>query len=64
MLDPRAWKALPAGWANSTRLAIKQRPAPLPAAPNGGNLGLPAHVLIAGDGRIAAVKYGERAYDQ
>jgi hypothetical protein len=33
-------------------------------APTNGNLGLPADLLIAGDGRVVAVKYGTHAYDQ
>src|SRR5437868_10506819 len=35
-----------------------------PIKPTGGVLGLPADFLIAHDGRVAAVKYGEHAYDQ
>src|SRR6266480_3372432 len=35
-----------------------------PIKPTGGVLGLPADFLIAPDGRVAAVKYGEHAYDQ
>jgi hypothetical protein len=43
---------------------ITKRRALLPANPTNGNLGLPADVLIAADGRIVAAKYGEHAYDQ
>src|SRR5438128_5940140 len=35
-----------------------------PIKPTGGPFGLPADFLIAPDGRVAAVKYGEHAYDQ
>jgi peroxiredoxin len=35
-----------------------------PVKPTGGVLGLPADFLIAPDGRLAALKYGEHAYDQ
>jgi hypothetical protein len=35
-----------------------------PINPTGGVLGLPGNFLIARDGRVAAVKYGEDAYDQ
>jgi peroxiredoxin len=35
-----------------------------PIKPTGGLLGLPAEFLIAPDGRLAAVKYGQHAYDQ
>jgi hypothetical protein len=35
-----------------------------PVTPTGGLLGLPADFLIAPDGRIAALKYGQHAYDQ
>jgi hypothetical protein len=34
------------------------------ATPHGGRLGLPADILIARDGRVAAAEYGEHAYDQ
>src|SRR5437870_11552082 len=35
-----------------------------PIKPTGGPFGLPADFLIAPDGRLAAVKYGQNAYDQ
>ena len=35
-----------------------------PAAPTGGVDGLPADLLIASDGRVLAVKYGDTPYDQ
>jgi hypothetical protein len=64
VLNPRAWKALPRGWWNMIRRAIRYRRAPLPIKPTGGSLGLPADFLIAPDGRLVAVKYGSHAYDQ
>jgi hypothetical protein len=35
-----------------------------PVKPTGGRFGFPADFLIACDGRIAALKYGQQAYDQ
>jgi peroxiredoxin len=64
VLDPRSWRALPSGWWHAIANAVAHRRAPLPLAPTNGNLGLPADLLIAADGRIAAVKYGGHAYDQ
>jgi len=64
ILNPRAWRALPGGWRYAIANAVAHHRAPLPAAPTNGNLGLPADLLIAGDGRVAAVKYGAHAYDQ
>jgi peroxiredoxin len=64
LLNPRAWRALPSGWRHATANAVAHRRAPLPLAPTNGNLGLPADLLIAADGRVAAVKYGVHAYDQ
>ena len=64
VLNPHAWRAIPAGWRQSIRTAVTKRRAPLPLAPTNGNLGLPADLLISGDGRVAAVKYGAHAYDQ
>ena len=64
VLNPRAWRALPGGWRHAIAGAGAHRRAPLPLAPTNGNLGLPADLLIAGDGRVVAVKYGTHAYDQ
>ena len=64
LLNPRAWRALPGGWRHAIADAVAHRRAPLPLAPTNGNLGLPADLLIAGDGRVVAVKYGTYAYDQ
>jgi peroxiredoxin len=64
ILNPRAWRSFPVGLAATIRNAIAKRRGLLPVNPNGGNLGLPADVLIAPDGRVVAVKYGTHAYDQ
>jgi hypothetical protein len=64
VLNPGAWRALPSGWRHAIANAVAHRRAPLPLAPTNGNLGLPADLLIAADGRVAAVKYGVHAYDQ
>ena len=64
VLNPRAWRAIPGGWRHAIANAVAHRRGPLPLAPTNGNLGLPADLLIAGDGRVAAVKYGAHAYDQ
>jgi peroxiredoxin len=64
VLNPHAWRALPGGWRYAVANAVAHRRAPLPLAPTNGNLGLPADLLIAGDGRVVAVKYGAHAYDQ
>ncbi len=44
-------------------LMTRERRMP-PAAPTGGVDGLPADLLIASDGRVLAVKYGDTPYDQ
>ena len=63
-LDPRAWPAVVRGVATSMWGAVRRRNRLAPVAPNGGQLGLPADFLVAPDGRLVAVKYGEHAYDQ
>lgn len=64
VLDPRAWRALPGAWRHAIRDASDERRTPLPPSPTNGNLGLPADILIAADGRVAALRYGDHAYDQ
>jgi peroxiredoxin len=64
LLSPRALRAAIAGQAAALRNDSTQRGALAPARPTGGHLGLPADFLIAGDGRIVALKYGRHAYDQ
>lgn len=63
LLDPRAWPAIAKGiLASSWGIVRHRRPAPS-LRPHGGRFGLPADFLIASDGRILAVKYGEHADD-
>jgi peroxiredoxin len=64
VLNPRSWRALPGGWRHAIADAVKHHRGPMPLAPTNGNLGLPADLLIANDGRVVAVKYGVHAYDQ
>jgi peroxiredoxin len=64
LLHPGAWgpelRALGKAVAG---IARRRQPAP-PLVMQGGPLGLPADVLVAGDGRVLASKYGVHAYDQ
>lgn len=63
LLDPRAWPAIVGGIAaDLVRVLRRRQPAPPPA--HGGRLGLPGDFLIAPDGRLLAVKYGDHADDQ
>jgi hypothetical protein len=64
LLDPRAWGAVVRGVVRDLGPVLRgRRPLPSPVQRNG-RLGLPADVLVAADGRVLAVKYGEHAYDQ
>lgn len=64
LLNPRAWWPIARAVVSGMGQVLRGREH-LPASrPNGGRLGLPADFLIAGDGRILAVKYGEHVYDQ
>ncbi|WP_437937557.1 peroxiredoxin-like family protein [Sorangium sp. So ce341] len=64
LLDPRAyWPILRAIAASLPAVLARRRPAPS-RDPRGGRLGLPADLLIAGDGRVLAAKYGEHVDDQ
>jgi len=63
LLSTRALRAAIAG--QTAALARRSTMRALgPIKPTGGPFGLPADFLIAPDGRVAAVKYGEHAYDQ
>src|SRR5213592_5323493 len=63
LLSTRALRAAIAG--QTAALARRSTMRALgPIKPTGGPFGLPADFLIAPDGRLAAVKYGEHAYDQ
>jgi len=64
LLSPRALGAAIAGEAAAFRSHSTKRGALGPVKPAGGRLGLPADFLIAPDGRITALKYGQHAYDQ
>ena len=61
-LDPRLWPRLPAVAAQGVRNLVRNRAAPM--RPTGGELGRPVDVLLDGDGRVAAVRYGAHAGDQ
>ncbi|BEP15257.1 peroxiredoxin-like family protein [Acidothermaceae bacterium B102] len=64
VFNPRGAAAVPAVMANLARsLPGGQRRLP-PVRHTGGNLGLPADLLIDSAGRVVAVKYGQHAYDQ
>lgn len=64
LLSTRVWVPLVLGVLRSTvAVVLRREKAPSRRQPNG-RLGLPADVLIAGDGRVVAVKYGDHAYDQ
>ena len=64
LLSMRALRAAIAGLAAALRHKSTMRGALPPVTPTGGLLGLPADFLIAPDGRVAALKYGQHAYDQ
>lgn len=62
--DPRAWRTIiKAVLAALPAVLIGRKPLP-PLVPEGGRFGLPADFLVAADGRILALKYGEHADDQ
>ncbi|MEU3476734.1 MULTISPECIES: peroxiredoxin-like family protein [Streptomyces] len=64
LLDPRGWPAIARAVVRGAWELFSGR-GRLPAASQPtGRLGLPADFLIAPDGRLAAVKYGEHVYDQ
>jgi peroxiredoxin len=64
LLSIRALRAAIAGLTAALGSRGTKRGALGPVKPTGGRLGLPADFLIAADGRIAALKYGQHAYDQ
>lgn len=64
LLRARAVRAMIAGQtAALVKRSAMRRPL-APFTPTGGLLGLPADCLIAPDGRLPALTYGEHAYDQ
>ena len=64
LLSARALRAAIAGQTAALGNRSTKRGALGPIKPTGGRLGLPADFLIAPDGRVAALKYGQHAYDQ
>jgi len=64
LLSTRALRAAIAGQTAALGNRSTKRGALGPIKPTGGRLGLPAEFLIAPDGRVAALKYGQHAYDQ
>ncbi|MFF0447581.1 peroxiredoxin-like family protein [Streptomyces sp. NPDC004609] len=64
LLSPRAWWPIVRSVLRSTGAILRGRERPPAGRPHGGRLGLPADFLIAADGRVVAVKYGEHIYDQ
>jgi peroxiredoxin len=64
LLSTRALRAAIAGETAALGNRSTKRGALGPIKPTGGRLGLPADFLIAPDGRVAALKYGQHAYDQ
>src|SRR5947208_3851016 len=64
LLSGRALRAAMAGEVAAVGSSTTKRGVLGPVKPTGGRFGLPADFLIAPDGRVAAVKYGQHAYDQ
>ncbi|HEX4253386.1 MAG TPA: peroxiredoxin-like family protein [Pseudonocardia sp.] len=64
LLRPRVWPTIARAMGRSIWATVRGRAPLAPLAPKGGNFGLPADLLIAPDGRVVAVKYGQHAYDQ
>jgi len=64
LMSRRALRAAIAGEGAALRHKSPTRGALGPVKPTGGRFGLPADFLIAPDGQIAALKYGQHAYDQ
>src|SRR5437764_5308800 len=64
LLSTRALSAAIAGQTAALGNHSTQRTALGPIMPTGGRLGLPADFLITPNGRIAALNYGQHAYDQ
>ena len=63
LLSGRALRAAIAG-QTAARAKRSTMRAFRPIKPTGGPFGLPADFLIAPDGRLVALKYGQNAYDQ
>jgi hypothetical protein len=63
VLSPRLWRHVPRVLFGAMRRLWHEHQAPR-LFPHGGQLGLPADILLDVDGRVAAIKYGQHAYDQ
>jgi hypothetical protein len=63
VLSRRLWRHVPRVLLGVIRRLWRQHQVPH-LFPHGGQLGLPADVLLDADGRVRAVGYGEHAYDQ
>ena len=64
LLSPGAWPGIVRAIVSGTWAVVRGRERLPSRTPHGGRLGLPADFLIAPDGRVLAVKYGEHANDQ
>jgi peroxiredoxin len=64
LLDPRLLVRLPKIFVSAVRGIVGPPHRIPPMLPAGGQLGVPADFLIASDGQVIAVKYGQHAYDQ
>ncbi|WP_336317901.1 peroxiredoxin-like family protein [Streptomyces lavendofoliae] len=62
--DPRAWPHILRAVLRSTVMLVRGREGLPSRQQPQGRLGLPADLLLAPDGTVLAVKYGEHAYDQ
>jgi AhpC/TSA antioxidant enzyme len=63
VLSPRLWRHVPRILLGVIRRVWQEHQAPR-LFPHGGQLGLPADVLLDADGRVSAIGDGEHAYDQ
>ena len=64
LLHPRAWWPIVRAVADSLWAIVRRRQAPPPLNPPGGRFGLPADILVDGDGRVVASHYGTHVDDQ
>jgi len=64
LLDPRVWRFILLGVAQSLVRIIRGRQPIPPTVPEGGSMGLPADFLIDSDGVVVACHYGAHAFDQ
>jgi peroxiredoxin len=64
LLDPRVWRHLARAITIDLVAIIRGRKRPPSMRQPNGRLGLPADFLIASDGRLVAVRYGDHAFDQ